>query len=384
MKFISEKDVNGKTILLRADINSEVIKKKVLMSDRIKATAETIKSLKKRHAKIVVLAHQSRPRKSDFISLNQHAKLINKITKIKFVDDIYGYKAKKEIQSLKNGEALLLENVRFLKEEFMTGKTKFVDVLSSLCDVYVNDALSVSHRAQASVVSFPKYMESYAGPILEKELNGLKKIKLKNCVYILGGAKPDDNIHLIGKNKILTCGLFGPMCLVASGIKLGAEENYLKKNIKNYNKILKNLKIKLKKYEKYVELPVDFAVDEKGKRINLEIKKFPNNFETYDIGSETIKKYIREIKKAKSVYVKGPAGYYTKKNFLKGTSEILRAISESSAFSLLGGGDLDAAMKMSGISSKKFGYVSLSGGALLQFIAGKKLPGLAALGFYKK
>ena len=226
-------------------------------------------------------------------------------------------------------------------------------------------------------------MKSYAGPLLEKEVNALKKIHLKNCLYILGGAKSDDNILLLGKNKVLACGLFGPMCLVAIGKKLGKEEEFMKEKITDYKNSLKRLKIELKKTGKYVNLPIDFGVEMGGKRKNMILSKFPNKFEALDIGDGTQKKYINEIKKAKSIYMKGPAGYYLDKKFLDGTKNILKAISESRAFSLLSGGDLNNAIKMSGISEEKFGHVSLAGGAVIDYLAGKKLPGLEALGFYK-
>ncbi len=385
MNYISQvKNLKGKTILLRSDVNSDIIGGKVAFSERIKSTAETVKYLKKKGAKVVVIAHQSRPGKKDFISLAQHARLIEKITKIKFVKDLYGLTAQKAIKNLKNGEAILLENVRFDKSEFKKGKSKYVVTLSKLCDIYVNDAFSVSHREQASIVEFPKMMKSYGGPILEKEVRALQKIKLGKCLYVLGGAKPADNMILIGKNKIISTGLFGPMCLIAEGKKLGGEEKSLEKSIHNYKDILNKIKKKLKVYGRSVVLPVDFAVLSNGKRKEISLDKFPNDFETFDIGKKTQEVYIKEIKKAKAVYVKGPAGYYTDKRFIAGTRALLYAISKSKAFSLLGGGDLNEAIKMSGLSAKDFNHVSLSGGALLDYIAGKKLPGLAGLGFYRK
>jgi len=385
MKSLEKVNLNGKIVLVREDLNSDVVNGKVLMSERIKQSAQTISYLKKRGARVVVIAHQGRPGNKDFTSLEQHARFLNKFVKIKFVDDIIGEKATREINNLKNGDAILLDNLRKLKDEFSKGGGKFVSVLSSLCDFYVNDAFSVSHREQASLVAFPKKMKSYAGPLLMKEVNALKKVSLKNCLYILAGAKPADNMRLMkGRNKVLACGLFGQMCVVARGKDLGKQEKYLQKNISNYGDSLKKLKVKLAKEKKLVSTPADFAVrDAKGKRMDLALEDFPSKFEIFDIGPATQRKFVAEIKKAKAIYMKGPAGYYSERQFFKGTNKILHAIAKSRAFSVLGGGQLRDAIDKSKIPLKKFGHVSLSGGALLDYIAGEKLPGLKALGFYR-
>jgi len=372
MKTLSDFNFKNKTVLLRADLNSDVHKGRVLMSERIRQSAETIKLLKKKKAKIIVIAHQGRPGKSDFTSLKQHARLLNKFTKIKFVEDIIGKQAEKEIKNLKSGNAILLDNVRKEADEFKPAKknNKLLK-LTKLCEIYVNDAFSICHRKQTSIVSFPRYMKNCAGPLLEREINALKKIKIKNCLFILGGAKPEDNIKLLGKNKVLACGLFGQVCLINKGKKLGEQERYLKKQ-KALVKISKN---KLKN----VETPVDFAVKVNGKRKEILLENFPSKYEIFDIGKKTQGRYISEIKKARAVYMKGPAGYCADKKFRKGTFAILRAISRNKGFSLIGGGHLSDAIEASGISKKKFGHISLSGGALLSYIAGEKLPGLEVL-----
>ncbi len=377
MKKISNFNLKNKKVLLRVDLNSDVINGKVLMSERIKQAAETIKKLKKQKAKIVIIAHQGRPGKSDFVSLKQHSILLNKFTKVKFVDDILGKKAEEEIKNLKFGEALLLENIRFESDEFKPEK-KHNKILKKLCplfDIYVNDAFSACHREQTSIVGLPKCMRSCAGPLLEKELNAIKKIKIKKALFILGGAKPEDNIKLLKGNKVLACGLFGQLCLIAKGKNLGAQNEYLKKEIKNYNLIIKELKNKLDN----VETPIDFAVKINGKRKELDVEDFPNEYEIYDIGSKTIKKYVEIIKKAKSIYMKGPAGFCADKKFRKGTFSLLKAIAKSKAISLIGGGHLSDAIKASKIAKNKFNWISLSGGALVRYLAGEKLPGLEVL-----
>ncbi len=376
MKYISKINLKNKIVLLRADLNSNVVNKKVILGERIKKTAETIKFLKKKKAKVVIIAHQGRPKKSDCTSLKVHAILLSRFTKVKFIPDLFGKKAEKAIKGLKSGGAILLENLRFYKEEFKSGKNRMVNALSKLCDIYINDTFSVCHRKHASMVSFPKYMKSYAGPLLEAELKALKKIKVKGALYILGGAKPEDNLKLLDKGEVLTCGLFGQMCLISWGWNLGAQNKYLKKTIKDYNKILRVLR----KEQSSFFVPVDFGVKlKKGKRKNLSLSEFPSKYEIFDIGPKTLKNFIGHIKRAKSIYMKGPAGFCSDEKFCKGTKAILNAIAKNKGFSLIGGGHLSDAIKKTKINKNKFNHISLSGGALLRYIAGEKLPGLQAL-----
>ncbi len=370
MRSLKNYNLKGKIVLVRVDLNSDVVNKKIILSERFKAHAETIKFLKNKKAKIVVIAHQGRPRQKDFTSLEQHCKLLNKFVKIRFIDDIIGTKAIRNILDLKNGEAILLDNVRKLEDEFRgDSNNKFVKVLSKVCDYYVNDAFSVSHRKQSSIVGFPKKMKSFMGLNLEKEVKYLKKLKIKKALYILGGAKAEDNILLLKKNKVLSCGLFGQICLISKGVNLGAQNKFLKKKLKIKNRLRNKLK--------NVETPIDFAVKIGTKRVELKLNEFPSKYEIHDIGSETIKKYANEIKKAKVIFMKGPAGNFDLKNFSKGTREILKAIEKNKGFKVIGGGDLSTAAARYRI--KKIDYLSLSGGALIAFVAGKKLPGLEAL-----
>ncbi|MGY4884639.1 MAG: phosphoglycerate kinase [Nanobdellota archaeon] len=370
MKTLKDFNFKGKVVLLRSDLNSDVKEGRLLESERIKEASITINELKKKKAKVVILAHQGRPGDDDFISLEQHSKQLNKYSKVNFVKDIIGKEAGEEIKNLKEGEAILLENIRNLKEEFDTNANKITDFFSKNCDIYVNDAFSVCHRAQASIL-LPKYIKkSCAGRILEREVKALKKLKLDGTLYILGGAKPEDNIKLLGKNKVLSCGLFGQVCLINKGKKLGEQENYLNK---------KKIFIEIPKEKlTLVETPLDFAVDANGRK-EITLEGFPNKYEIFDIGSLTQKKYIEEIKKAKAIYMKGPAGDCSKEGFSNGTFAILKAVAESKAFSVIGGGHLSDAITASKVDIKKFGHISLSGGALLNYIAGEKLPGLEVL-----
>ena len=297
---------------------------------------------------------------------------MNRFVKVRFVDDIIGRKAMNEIKKLKNKEVLLLDNVRFLKEEFEPNiNKKFVKNLRPYFDLYVNDAFSNSHREQTSMISFPRVIPGCIGKLVETELRNIKNIELKGTLYILGGAKPEEDMFLLRKRKVLTCGLFGQVCTIAKGYQLGAQNKFLKDKLK----VIPKLKNKLKN----VKTPLDFAVKVNGKRKELKLEEFPSEYEIFDIGSETIKLYVGEIKKAKSVFMKGPPGYYEDVKFRKGLIAILNAIIKYKKRNLIGGGNLSEAVMKLKIKGKNRLNVSLSGGALLEYIAGKKLPGLEAL-----
>lgn len=372
MKFpsIRNYDFSGKVVLLRVDINSPVKNGKVMMNERIEQAAKTINTVMKKKAKVVVLAHQGRKGKDDFVSLKKHSKFLKKFVKIGFVDDIIGERAENKIKKLRDGEAILLENVRFLDEEMEEKnyrKNKFVQKMKEWGDFYINDAFSVCHRKQASVYGIPQFLDCCFGPLIVKELESLEKIKIKNVLYVLGGAKAEENMLFLQKDKkILGVGMFGQLCMLAKGFNFGKHEEFLeKKNLNKLKRKIKNLKI---------ELPEDFAVDDRGRK-ELELNDFPNEYEIFDLGEKSIKKFVKKIEKAKAVFMKGPAGYIEDKRFRKGTEKILKAVARAK-FSVIGGGHLSTAIQELKISKKRFNHISLSGGALANYVAGKKLPGV--------
>jgi len=268
-------DVKNKVVLLRIDLNSPFFKGKILESERFKAHASTIRFLKKKKAKIVIISHQGRPGSKDFIGLKQHAKILNKYTKVKFVDSVIGKKAVSAILSLKSGEAILLDNIRMVNGEFSSSSsTPFVRVLSSLANIYVQDAFSVTHRKQASITVLPEVMESYAGPVLFSEFNALNKIKYpkKPIVYVLGGIKVGDYKRLVNKARIQKATILSAGTLKGPG----------------------------------VIMPLDF-VGEKKK----------------DIGEKTIGLYREYIHNARTIFMKGVLGYTEDERYKKGTISIL-------------------------------------------------------------
>lgn len=399
-KFLTMDDFQfkGKTALVRVDFNSPIDPntKKVLDDTRIRAHGETtIKELAEKGAKVVVLAHQGRPGDPDFTPLKQHAELLGKVLgkPVKYVDDIYGKKAQKAIKALKNGEILVLENVRNFPDEQKKGtpeehaKTEFVRKLAPLADVFVSDAFAAAHRAHVSIVGFTAVLPSVAGRIMERELKALGRVlhsPEKPCVYILGGAKADDSLKIsqyVLKNKIahhvLTGGVVGHLFLAAKGVNLGkANMDFLEK--KELMAFVPGIKELLATYSGKVEVPVDLAVDEGNGRKEIAVTNLPTNYPIYDIGANTIKKYGEIIGKAKSIVISGPMGVYENKEFLKGTKSVFEAVTSSKAFSLAGGGHTIAALEELGLA-KKMGYVSTAGGALIEFLMGEQLPGVVAL-----
>lgn len=396
MRTLDEFDFSGKTAFVRVDLNCPVDEKtlKVEPSERIAGHAATLAELSEKGAKAVVLAHQGRKGDYDCISLSQHAFLLGDACKkpVKFVDDVCGGKAKAAIKALLPGEILLLENVRFMDDEaaFKTieenEKATIVRELSSFCDVFVLDAFSAAHRAQATIVGFHK-KPVVAGRVMQRELEALSKLSspVRPSVFIFGGAKAEDSIGIMqewlseGKlDAVLTCGVLGELFILASGRELGKTLDHLKeKKIISYLPTAKQL---LLKYSGKIFFPEDVAIAPAGGRKELAIYELPSHESIGDIGKKTAAKYSGLIASAKTVMMNGPAGIYEQKEFEYGTKALLRAIQAGSAFSVIGGGHTLSALDRFKISKKKLGYVSLAGKALIEYLSGEELPGVKILG----
>jgi phosphoglycerate kinase len=390
--------VKDKVVLVRVDFNSPVDpqSKKVLEDVRIRAHGETtIKELAQKGAKVVVLAHQGRKGDPDFIPLKQHAEILGKILgkPVKYVDDVFGEKAKEAIKNLKSGEILVLDNVRTFAEETKEGtpeehaKKDLVRNLAPLANLFVNDAFAAAHRAHVSIIGFTAVLPSAAGRIMERELKSLNKVlenPEKPCIYILGGAKADDSLEIskyVLDNKIadfiLTGGVVGQVFLAAKGVDLGKPNmDFLAK--KELMGFVPGIKALMQKYPEKIKTPNDVAVDVDGKRKEIKVNELPTSYSMFDIGAKTVEEYSKIIRNAKSIVVSGPMGVYENSEFLYGTKSIFNEIAESKAFSLAGGGHTISALEELGLS-KKISYVSTAGGALIEFLMGKRLPGVVAL-----
>jgi phosphoglycerate kinase len=399
-KYLTLDDVKvkDKVVLVRVDFNSPVdpSTKKVLDDTRIRAHGgTTIRELAEKGAKVVILAHQGRKGDPDFILLKQHAEILSKVIgkPIKYVDDLFGEKAQKAIKELKSGEILILENVRTFAGETKEGtpeehaKTEFVKALAPLADLFVNDAFAAAHRAHVSMVGFTAVLPSAAGRIMERELKSLSKVlenPEKPCVYILGGAKGDDSLEISKyvldngiADYLLTGGVVGQVFLVAKSFDLGAPNMKFLEEKKLMGLVL-GIKELMRRYQNKIKAPVDVAVEVKKKRQELLVEKLPTEYPMFDIGAKTVEEYAKIIRNAKSIVVSGPMGVFENSEFVYGTKRIFEEIANSRAFSLAGGGHTIAALQELGLSSK-ISYVSTAGGALIEFLMGKKLPGIVAL-----
>ncbi|HJX02626.1 MAG TPA: phosphoglycerate kinase [Candidatus Bathyarchaeia archaeon] len=390
--------VKDKVVLVRVDFNSPVDpeSKKVLDDTRIRAHGETtIKELAEKGARVVVLAHQGRKGDPDFIPLKQHAELLSKALgkPVKHVDDVFGDKAKSEIKKLKSGEILVLDNVRGFAGETKEGtpedhaKTDLVRNLAPLADYFVNDAFAAAHRAHVSIIGFTAVLPSAAGRIMEKELKSLSRVlekPEKPCIFILGGAKADDSLEIskhVLDNKVadyvLTGGVVGQVFLNAKNVNLGkGNTEFLKKQ--KLDDLMPGIKALEQKYASNVKTPIDVAVEVSGKRKEIPVEKLPTDYPMFDIGTKTVEEYAKIIRNAKSIVVSGPMGVYENNEFSYGTKKVFSEIASSKAFSLAGGGHTIGALEEFGLI-KKVSYVSTAGGALIEFLMGKKLPGVVAL-----
>ncbi len=395
---LDDVQVKDKTVLVRVDFNSPVDPntKKVLDDARIRAHGQTtIKELSDKGAEVVILAHQGRKGDADFIPLKQHAELLSQVLgkPVKFVDDVYGEKAKSAIKTLKNGEILVLDNVRNFATETKEGtpeehaKTELVQSLAPLADLFVSDGFAVAHRAHVSITGFPAVLPSAAGRIMEKELKSLSKVlekPEKPCIFILGGAKADDSLEIskhVLDNRIadyvLAGGVVGQVFLAAKGIDIGKPNmEFLRKQ--EAMDIIPGIKQLIQEYPDKIKMPTDVAMEVNGKRQEIPVEKLPTENPIFDIGIETVEDYSRTIREAKTIVVSGPMGKYENDEFSYGTKKIFEEIANSKAFSLAGGGHTIGALEEFKLS-KKISYISTAGGALIEFLMGKKLPGVAAL-----
>jgi phosphoglycerate kinase len=399
-KFLTLDDVKvkDKVVLVRVDFNSAIDPNthKILEDARIRAHAETtIKELSEKGAKVVILAHQGRKGDPDFIPLKQHAEILGKILKkpVKYVDDLFGEKAKNAIKGLKSGEVLVLENVRTFAGETKDGspeehaKTELVRNLAPLADLFVNDAFAAAHRAHVSMVGFTAVLPSVAGRVMERELKSLSKVlenPEKPCVFIIGGAKADDSLeiskYVLDKgiaDYVLTGGVVGQVFLAAKGVDLGRPNmDYLEK--KELMSLLPGIKALIQKYPDRIKTPQDLAVEVNGRRKEVSVNELPTEYSTYDVGTKTVDAYAKVIREAKSIVISGPMGVYENEEFSLGTRRVLEEVGNSRAFSLAGGGHTISAIEEFGLT-KKISYISTAGGALIEFLMGKKLPGVVAL-----
>ena len=403
---IDDVPLAGKRVFARLDLNCPVDEKtkKPQLSPRIHAHARTVLELSSANAKVVLLAHQGRKGDDDFISLAAHVPLLQsqvdelarmlqkKAPQIRFVDDVCGEKAKSAIKSLQMGDVLLLQNVRYLDDETTfekTGKSELVHQLSPYCEIFVLDAFSCSHRAHASVVGF-KSVPNLAGSVMAQELGALTQFDspAHPLLFVMGGAKPDDSLPILkdwltsGKlDYALTGGSMANLMLLASGRDIGEPSKKFLES-KGVLESLPQAKELYAKFSSKILLPDDVVVSVDGNAQVLASRQLPSPNAILDIGPVTSARYGELLRSAGSIVMNGPMGVYEKEAFSSGTRSVLEAISQSSGFSLLGGGHTLSALDKFSIDRTKLGYVSLSGKALIEYLSGTQLPGVEVLRFW--
>ena len=390
-------ELEGKTVILRVDFNMPLDKEtlEILDTTRIERVLPTIKEITENNGKTVILAHQGRKGSWDFINLEKHAKALEKLMnkEVKFVEDICGEKAINAIKNMKKGDILILDNVRKLDYETEKktaeehSKTDLIKNLSSVADIFVNDAFAAAHRAQCSLIGFTKTLPSAAGRLMEKEITTLKKIlekPEKPSIFMFGGAKFSDVIVTIERvlrnktaDKILLTGLPANAFLKSEDYKLGDknEETLLKEGKEEQFSEIKKLD---EEYNDEIYLPIDFAISENNKRKEISLDDLPTDKNMFDIGTNTINKFKEILKNAKTIFLSGPCGVFEEEIFIKGTKEIFTFVSELDAFSIVGGGHTVAAVKKLGLENK-MSHISTGGGSLEKFMMGEKLPVIEAL-----
>lgn len=388
-KTVKDIDVKGKKVLVRCDFNVPQDENgNITDTRRIVSSLPTIKYLIENGAKVILCSHLGRPKgevKKEF-SLAPVAKELSKELgiEVKLSDDIIGENAKSIAQSLKEGEVMLLENVRFdAREE--KNDPEMAKQLASLAEIYVNDAFGTSHRAHASTAGVADYLPAVSGFLIEKELDFMGDA-LENptrpFVAILGGKKVSDKIGVINAllEKVDTLMIGGAMAYTffkAQGYGVG-------NSICELDKLDLALELMEKAKQKGVKmmLPVDtklgkeFDKDTESKTVKA--SEIPDGWEGFDIGEETIKIYKEELKNAKTIVWNGPLGLFEFDQFAIGTNEIAKTLAEVDAVTIIGGGDSAAAIEKAGLADKMT-HISTGGGASLEFLEGKKLPGIECL-----
>ena len=383
--------IENKTIILRVDLNVPIKEKKIQDFTRISLVLPFLKELIKKKSKIILLSHLGRPKGKKDTNLSLLP--IYKYLKEKLNTNMYFYagkvdsELKNKCSYLKNGEILLIENIRFFKEE-IDNEEIFSKKISELGDIYINDAFSCSHRKQASVHGITKFINNtYAGPLLKEEVAAIDlvvKNKKEPVTCIIGGSKISTKINVISSliksvKNIVIVGAMANNFLIYKNYEIG-------KSLKEESStsIIKKILQEAKEYKCNIIIPEDCLVSKnfEGSSVTKNVKSVEKDDIILDVGPQTLKNIGKIIDSSNTVMWNGPAGYFENKNFATGTNFIAKKISDNtsknSLISVLGGGDTVAAINKSGLKLS-FTHLSTAGGAFLEYLEGKDLPGLSVL-----
>lgn len=387
-KTVEDINVSGKRVIARMDFNVPLNNGIITDDKRIREAMKTIKYLSDHGAKTILVSHLGRP-KGEFNKKYSLAPVAVRISEllgkpIIFANDVIGPDAKAKAAALKDGDVMLLENVRFHAEEEKNDPA-FTKELASMADIFVNDAFGTAHRAHASTTGLADYLPAVCGFLIEKEIS-IMGAALKNparpFVAILGGAKVSDKIGVIESllDKVDTILIGGGMAYTfekAMGYEIGKSICECDK-LDLANELIEKAKAKKVKLILPLDSVVADAFSNDAHRKTVDCCKMPADMMGMDIGEQTIKLFVSEISKAKTIIWNGPMGVFEFENFANGTREIAKAVAESGAVSIIGGGDSAAAVEILGYADKVT-HISTGGGASLEFLEGKILPGIEAL-----
>ena len=383
-------DLKGKTIFLRVDMNCPIDPNTMEISGtrRIEEATETINAIK--NSKLVVASHQGRVGNKDYTGMKKHAEVLEKLLnrKIKYIEDVIGTTAQNEIKNLKEGDILLLDNLRLCAEENYefssadAAKTIMVQRLQKLFDLCVLDSFPSAHRSHPSIVGFAHVLPACAGKIVEREVRKLDEIMMvakAPHVIVLGGSKVGDRLEavkmLIKKGRadhVLLTGLIGNVFMRAQArIKapLGIERE---------EEVVAKAHALIGEYPDVFSTPVDVAIDKDGSRVEVDVRDLNKEDIIYDIGHKTVEHYNKMISGAGTVFISGPPGYFEKEQFSLGTKGILEGVANSMATTIVSGGHLTAALKRYGLV-EKIDHISTAGGALVLYLTGETLPMIQVL-----
>lgn len=398
MKTIDDLELSNQRVLLRADLNAPMKQDangqmQITDDGRLRASVTTINDLRKKNAKIIILAHLGRPKgeRKPELSLKPIAKRLGELVgvSITFVDDLNNASTMQTVSSMQPGEILMVENIRFEKDETskdQTERQRLAQKLAKLGDAFVIDGFGVVHREQASVTDIARLLPKASGRLVQAEQKAFDKV-LNNpdrpYVVVLGGSKVSDKLgvinNLISKvNKILIGGGMAFTFLKAQGYEVGD-------SLLEVDRIEEVKQLLLTAKEKNVEivLPIDIVIstslDGTSPVSEVDVDKIPVDQKGLDIGSKTAQLFADKIRDAKTVVWNGPMGVFEVNAFAKGTKTVAQALANSAAYSVVGGGDSAAAIRLLGLDESKFDHISTGGGASLELLEGKVLPGLAVL-----
>ena len=383
-------DLKNKTVFLRIDMNCPIDSEtmEILGTKRIEEAIKTLESLKE--AKVVIASHQGRVGNKEYTGMDKHAKVLEKLMnkKIKYVEDVIGEAAQNAIKNLESGEILLLDNLRLCAEEnyeFIpenAAKTIMVNRLSKLFDLCVLDSFPSAHRSHPSIIGFPQVLPACAGRIVEREIRNLDEIMTVSKaphVIVLGGSKIPDRLEAIklliqnGRaDHVLLTGLIANVFMRAQArIKspLG---------IKREDEMVAKAHSLIGEYPDVFATPVDIAIDKDGERVEMDVREINKEDKIFDLGPKTIEYYSKLISGAGTVFISGPAGFFEKERFSYGTKNLLNAVANSMATTIVSGGHLTTALKQQGLV-KQINHISTAGGALVLYLTGEKLPMMKAL-----